>query len=581
MRFPQFRWRALALYAALLALIATLYWPITRGGFVWDDTSSLHDQAQLRTDDWLSFAFHGFGSWDNYFRPLPALLFAMQVRAFDAAPQPMHAISLSLHLANTLLVGMLAWRVASLRRVALTGLAMALYGLHPALIEPVDWIGCQVELVLVFFTLLGLLHNLLVATVWARTFAVGACFFAAACTKESAAVFPLALVVFDLMSAHQDNLAQRIRATWRRQRLIYAGVLCAGFAYLALRYSALGHLLAPHGMEPLLLLERVQLVCLTYLEYWRLVVWPMSSIGPIHPADTGRLADVSLLSLAVDSTAIAILATGLLAFRKNKPAGYLVVAVTVALLPVLHAIPVGINESLYHDRYAATAVALACTLLPNVFAPLLQIRRGVVATLCLACSLWLGLAMLNIRATVPLWADELALWQWAQREHPDSAFVESHLLSTYLLRNDYQHARVLADKLVASPRPNPIALLNAAHLAVVEGDATRAAHALDRLKQLAILGYDVGMLHGYLFAQGELSELEGNPADAEDAYREAIKLDTRDPVPQITLAMLLARQGRAEEAVTLANVALALFAPDERERRRREFATALSGTATP
>src|SRR5580765_7213693 len=97
---------------AILALIAVIYWPVRHGVFIWDDTSSLHDNAWLRGDAWKE-VFRGFGGWINYFRPLVVLLFAVEIRAFDVTPGPMHLVSLGMHLADTLLVGLLALRLST------------------------------------------------------------------------------------------------------------------------------------------------------------------------------------------------------------------------------------------------------------------------------------------------------------------------------------------------------------------------------------------------------------------------------------------------------------------------------------
>ena len=136
--------------AAIVAL-AVIYWPASHGGFVLDDSTQLHDEAWLRGKDWYVFVFRGFNDWSNYFRPLVVALLAAELRVFDGAAQPMHLVSIGLHLSNTLLVGLLA-------RHACKGydapaysatIPMLVYGLHPALIEPANWVGLQFDLVVI------------------------------------------------------------------------------------------------------------------------------------------------------------------------------------------------------------------------------------------------------------------------------------------------------------------------------------------------------------------------------------------------------------------------------------------------
>lgn len=107
----------------------------------------------------------------------------------------------------------------------------------------------------------------------------------------------------------------------------------------------------------------------------------------------------------------------------------------------------------------------------------------------------------------------------------------------------------------------------------------RATRALDRLKELPIVAHDSRLLHGYVFASGQLLELRNDLAGAESAYRDAIRLDPDAPLPQMALASALAKQGRIEEARNVAKHALPYFPPDERELQRVAFERDLSVAA--
>jgi len=571
------RWLGAGIALAVLSLVAVLYWPVRHGGFVWDDTISLHDEAWLRGDAWKDFFLHNFNGWGNYFRPLVVLLFVLETRAFEVMPGPMHLVSLGIHLADTLLVGMLAWKLCNdpRRRTLLAGVSMLFYGLHPALIEPVDWVGCQFELAVIFFILLGLLLNAWIASTLWRALAVSVSFLLAAGFKEAAAAFPLLLVLFDLMAAPAASWPAILRSTWQRQRAVYAGVLFAAIAYLILRHWALGYTLtrigADSGNDAVFALARLQKVCLTYLEYLRLIVWPMSSIGPIHPFDEQQFNLFTTRSLAIDAAALALMLGGIYAFSKRIALGGLILAVTIALLPVLNIVPIAFSESLYHDRYATTAVAMACVLLPSLLSGIGRNVRSRVFSMSvplIAC-LWLAFAIVNIRVTVPLWSDEVGLWQWALRQHPDSLAAKDLLLTGYMHRNDLAHAGQLADELVAANVPCLVCLLNAANLAIVANDEARATQALDALRKQNLLAYDLRYLPRYILTSGRLLELQNDRAGAEAAYRDAIKADPFDPEAHMALVLLLARAGKVNETRDAEQALLALSAPDERESRRR------------
>jgi hypothetical protein len=171
--------------AVVLIITGAVYWPVLHGNFVWFDFTDFVDMPWLRQGDlWQQYIFKNFNGWSFYFRPLVVGLYTLEVRAFDSMPGPMHAVSLGLHLVNTLLVGLLAQRLRTLdpwlasrdRRWAI-GIAMLLFGLHPVLIEAVVWVNCQFELVVALFTMLGLLANLCIPRRILRALLVGCSFF--------------------------------------------------------------------------------------------------------------------------------------------------------------------------------------------------------------------------------------------------------------------------------------------------------------------------------------------------------------------------------------------------------------------
>lgn len=580
------------LFALVLAVTAIVYWPVRHAGFVWDDKSTFLETASLRGGDWWHYLFAGVNDWLNYFRPLVLALYSAEIHLFGATPMPLHLVSLALHLANTLLVGSLASRLqrntpATHSRFAIA-LAMLAYGLHPALVEPVVWISCQYDLVATLFVLLALWLNLVVARPVPRAVAVATCFFLAACAKESAACLPLLLVLFDAYAPTGTRLDRDVlQRLWRRQRLVYAGVLIAGIVYLALRDLALGHLVKTVGGEHLFSFAHFQKICYTYLSYWRICLWPMADLGPLHIVDASRFARHDMAMLAIDAASVLIAGAGIVLFLKGRPAGALILAFTLALAPVLNIVPTLFVESLYHERYAMLAIAMSAAWLPAVLSAAMRHNATLSVprvALALAVSGWLIAATLNVRVTIPLWADELDLWQWALRQNPGSVVAEDHLLSEYTSRGDLVRARALAANLLKDKRRCANCLLNVAYLAIADGDAGRATLALARIRNEGMdLLYEPGLRQGFMLATGELEVLNGAFADAESSFHDAIASSPLDPAPYVQLAYLLARQGRLPEARAAADRAIELFAPAERAKNRRLLDAAIHGaeTATP
>ena len=320
--------------------------------------------------------------------------------------------------------------------------------------------------------------------------------------------------------------------------------------------------------------SRVHLIGFTYVAYWKLLVWPMAGLGPIHIFPTQQFADFTVATVVTDAAASAIILIGFYLLWKRKLLGGLIMGVTAALLPVLHVIPIEFEESIYHDRYAMTAVAIASALLPNVVAEWLARlgNRRLASYALLVGAGWLIAAVINIRVTVPLWSDEAKLWEWALRQNPGSIIAQDRLFGTYLDRHDLVRAEPLAEVLEETGRACASCMLKVASLAVTQGNAARATDALREVRRSVDANLvPQRLVGGYFLISGNLSRLQHDNAEAENFYREAIELNPLNPHGYMSLAMLLAEEGRVAGAREAVDVALSLYAPDEKDQRRLEF----------
>ena len=567
--------------AATLLVIAIVYWPVVHANFIWIDWTDFHDRNWLRTgDSWKHYIFRDFNGWTNYFRPLVVGFFTLQVRLFDTMPGPMHVVSLCLHLLNTLLVGLLAWRYTDVqlsppRRTCLLGIIMLLYGLHPVLIEPVAWIGCQFELLVTMFTLFSLLADIHIQGTVARAAVLATLFFLAACTKESAVSLPMILVIFHwLQLPSQDSMTLRtsVRQLLSRNWATYIALFVAGIAYLIFRHWALGTVVNPFPATASPAFARLQEFCFLYLHYWRMLAWPMSGMSPIHPVDISRFNTASPSNLLTDLAAIGILLLGsFLALKRRSTLGCMVLAVTAALLPVLHIASVNFDPSLYHERYAMIALAIVCIMLPRLPWRLPDnnsLRRLTAPLLGIALLFWLSFAVINIRVTLPLWANNLTLWRWVLVEYPQSTYAMNNLLAAYIKAGDLIHARGLADRVQSEHADCTDCMLNAAFLAISENDSAHASAILETLRHSRTLAYNKNTYRAYLFATGQMLLMQDHLDDAVQVLRTTVKTEPLDPQPKISLAMALALQGKKAEALEIGEPAIATSPISQNEQNR-------------
>lgn len=511
---------SIAAAALLLALLA-LYWPVLHADFAWDELLDSFTSISARSaHPWHTVLIGQSNGLATYFRPLVMALFSLEMHVFAFQPGPMHAVSLAMHALNVVLVGVLAMRLsapgpgrASWRSAMLP---MLVYGVHPLLIEPVSWIGCQYDLAMTTFTLLALLVNIAVEKPWLRATLVSLCFFLAACCKESAASFPLVLLAFDALLTGRSNdrgALARARAMLQKNGLVYGGVLLAGVAYLAFRQHYLGHLLQATQGHSLGALGRFQEVSYLFVHYQRMLVWPMTGLSPIHPVAAQQFRLLDMASLATDLTALALAGAAVVLGLRRQAVGTVLLVVMFSLLPVLHIVPVKFDASLYHERYAMTALALACCLLPLViaqWAPALQPRPLLRMAAAGTLALWVFASVANVRATVPLWSSDILRWQWAYLEYPESDQAQESLLDAYVDHQAYGPASTMVDEMLARKLPCVICIVHAASEAVDTHQSALADMLLDRLDA-------TGLRRGDEVARNYLDIRERIAADAGDS----------------------------------------------------------------
>ncbi|MEN9937967.1 MAG: hypothetical protein RLZZ387_4546 [Chloroflexota bacterium] len=265
---------ALALLAAGLVLHA--YRELPGRPFAADDYQWLLNVRGLTWGEVTSRAFDA-GAQTHFFRPIVWLLFWLQGRAFGLDPAPYHAVSLALHLLNTALLTLIAWRLWQVQRealgierdsiggdeqpgrasVPLVACCLFFVALHPAPFEAVVWVSAQSELLAALFLLLAL-HlwlppglaeerpGLLVGRVLLATLALGLALLA----KESA-VIGLGLLLLIGPPTRHGPLALRLG--------LFAVPIALTAAYLALQADILARNEiirgAGYGLGPQLLLN--------------------------------------------------------------------------------------------------------------------------------------------------------------------------------------------------------------------------------------------------------------------------------------------------------------------------------------
>ena len=244
-----------ALAILVLGIVVLLaYSNSFQAGLIYDNAVLLSQDPRIHAFTAQNLALIlGGGFWFNHpdaglYRPLTTLSFLLNYVAFGNGPHPAlyHCVNLALHEIDVMLVYALGMLIFARRGPAFA--LAALWGLHPVQTEAVTNIVGRADLLAAGGVLAGLLcyarccrsegrHRLGWIAGLAAAQAIGIF------SKESAAVLPGLLLVYDSISAQAGS--------WRRRVLPYAAAMVPLAVFLCLRMGARVHLAPSYADNPI------------------------------------------------------------------------------------------------------------------------------------------------------------------------------------------------------------------------------------------------------------------------------------------------------------------------------------------
>jgi len=452
----------------LVALIAAVFLPTLRYGFVWDDHEQIVDNPNLRQPPSIGrllrmdvLAFSGRqGVSSNYYRPLFNLTYLVLYRTFGAAAGAWHAAALLSHALACLAVLALARRLTGDERIA--ALAAALFAVHPVHGESVVWLAAAFNDPPVAALLaLALAAHLAWMRTGRRTALAGAAlaFLAALGFKESAVAF-LALVPLVEWIAIRDAARERRWFSW-------AAYAAAFTVYLVARFTVLGTLAGRYeGVSPWsAVLPTVPVLVVWYL---RRVVWPFG-LAPSYPLrlQAGWSAPAVLAALAL----CAALLVALVCVARRRPWWTFAGAWTlVCLAPALNVRSFR-PAYLVHQRYLYLAVFGFCLLAAGGLA---RARLAPGWRWAGTAGLLMAFALANVRGN-PVWASDVVLWKRISEVDPGNAAAFDWLGARAWKAGELDEAEALFRRSSAADPAGPHGLCNlAAFLHFARGRAGEA-----------------------------------------------------------------------------------------------------------
>ena len=136
---------------ALCGLTIFIYQPAWHGGFIWDDDRYVTNNYLLIAPDGLRRIWFSLDAPSQYF-PLAYTVLGIERWLWDLNSTGYHWVSISLHVANALLV----WWILARLKVPGAWLAGTIFAFHPLQVESVAWISELKNVLMGLFFLLAL-----------------------------------------------------------------------------------------------------------------------------------------------------------------------------------------------------------------------------------------------------------------------------------------------------------------------------------------------------------------------------------------------------------------------------------------
>jgi tetratricopeptide (TPR) repeat protein len=514
---PRRWWPVLVLVAVSLAVYANAL----RNGFVADDDLQILRNPFVTESHSLPEYF-ATGAWgfagahlSNYYRPLQLIVYASEYTLYGDRAWAWHLVNVCVNAGAVVAAYFL---LLSLADWALAFWVCLLFALHPMHVEAVVWVAALPDLIcglLLFLAMLAYHYGRSRGgeRAWWLYFLSALAFFGALLTKETALLFPLVILSYEYF-----YLRRPLRELWQ----VWASLLpfAAALAiYFMLRWRALGAFTP--SAAPYLRLNPSQLALAAPVVLARYVG---KLFAPLHfnffyftpPTVTPSWESVGAILL------LAALVVLPFVMREKQP--LLAFGVAWFLLTLAPALDINaVGENYLTERYLYIPSFGFAICAGWVWLWVLRKSRGVPYRGVAGCgvlSLVLIFCVVQIERRIPVFRDDLHLYQATVLVSPNSARLQAGLALAYQeagnLSGSIEH-----DSLAVAIDPNYEAAQANLGDALVESN--RSGEAIEHLKiALALQPDDVVILRS--LAKAYVAQRQWS--EAAETYRSAAQMDT-------------------------------------------------------
>ena len=419
------------------------------GGWVFDDHVLLERNRELKKSSiwWQSFQRDYYSSSEvvgnsGYYRPIPVLFNAMDMRVWRNPARGAHLTNLLLHVVASLVLP-LALMALGASTVAAWVTALV-FAAHPVHAESVAFISGRVDVLAAIF-LWGAMACAARRSIWA-TVGLGVCSLLALLSKEIAFVLPLLLLLVWRTTAMRNRWAP----AWPRQQMIT--VVVVGLVVLLLRFTALGVFLptTAHQARP----DGALLLPLKSLLFALSSVFTPLRLISMEP-DPQQLHALRLL--AGTAVAVALWGTALWRLQMQAYLSKALAASGISLFLVLNVLP---QETVLSERFLYLASGFLLVPVGAWFAVAWQRASSTRILAAVGVAAFVAILLVLSQWRGSIWRTDVLVWRQAVHEEPQRGVFWDRLGLALTERRSYNEAEVALTRAVELQPHNSNALHN-------------------------------------------------------------------------------------------------------------------------
>ena len=522
---------AVGLFAVICAV---LYFNSLRNSFMFDDFSTLRDNAYIKDWRYIPLFFKGYFSSfpvpKGMFRPILMLTFSLNYFVSGLAPFGYHIINLFLHFFNGILLYSLLKLTFKKAPFGLNVIITSLFLAHPINVEAVSYIASRSDLLVTSFLLLGVLSYIQKRRLLTFLFYV-----LALLTKETAICFGLLVVLCDFVYGIGDSKnAVEIKSRIRENILFYIGLAALTLIYLSYRKAIFGGVGNIYPVRSLY--SNVLTQSAVTLYYIRLFLFPVPL--SIHH-DLPILKSIFSPAAAGGVIFVAVILILIFALKKRQPAisfglGWFLAGLAPKFYGTLNVI------AAEHQFYPA-GIGVYLVIVALVYKLYMEHKRYFI---------YVASGLIGVCAILTWfrnfeWKDGITLWKLEAKRSSSSAIAHNNLGYEYLKAGLYREAEKEFDKVfalsaVADTGMN--ARLNIASIRRIEGKYEEALVELQKVRQrnpnYAGVYNEIGIVY----------ESMGKFNEAEKALKDGLKLYPNSPHLDTNLGFLCVARKQMPQA---------------------------------